>query len=63
MVAHVQRMLDLNKRVVGMKPGHTRTVIEREIAATDHAIDEFVYELYGLTDKEVKIVEEATAGG
>ena len=25
-------------------------------------IDELVYGLYGLTDKEVKIVEEATAG-
>jgi hypothetical protein len=53
-------MLDLNKRVGEMKPGHERTVLERDIAATDRRIDELVYELYGLTDKEIRIVEEAT---
>ena len=37
-------------------------MIGREIAATDRQIDELVYELYGLSDKEVKIVEDATAG-
>ena len=32
------------------------------IAATDPATDdELVYDLYGLTDKEVKIVEDVTA--
>jgi hypothetical protein len=30
------------------------------IAATDAQIDQLVYELYGLTDDEIKIVEEAT---
>jgi len=63
MVAMVRRMLDLNKRVAEMKAGHKRVVIEREIAATDRAIDELVYELYGLTDKEIRIVEEATVSG
>lgn len=29
--------------------------------ATDHEIDRLVYELYGLTDEEIAIVEEATA--
>ena len=49
-----------------MKPGHKRTVIEREIAATDRQIDEFVYELYGLTDREVRVArgaDEARDGG
>ncbi len=40
---------------------HERTVIERQIEATDREIDRLVYELYGLTDDEIKIVEEATA--
>jgi len=31
-----------------------------QIAATDQQIDELVYELYGLTKEEIKIVEEAT---
>ncbi len=38
-----------------------RTVLERQIAATDRQIDQLVYQLYGLTDDEIQIVEEATA--
>jgi hypothetical protein len=33
--------------------------IEREIAATDAEIDELVYDLYGITDEELKIIENA----
>lgn len=35
--------------------------IQRQIDATDRQIDLLVYELYGLTDEEIRIVEEATA--
>ena len=38
----------------------TTTLIECQIDATDRRIDRLVYELYGLTDKEIAIVEEAT---
>jgi hypothetical protein len=38
-----------------------RGVLETQIAATDRHIDRLVYELYGLTVDEIKIVEEATA--
>jgi hypothetical protein len=37
-----------------------RTVIRHQISATDHQIDRLVYELYGLTEDEISIVEEAT---
>lgn len=37
-----------------------RQALERQIAATDRQIDQLVYELYGLTDQEIRIVEEAT---
>jgi hypothetical protein len=37
-----------------------RTMIGAQISATDRQIDRLVYELYGLTDDEVRIVEEAT---
>jgi len=30
------------------------------LTATDRQIDQLVYELYGLTDAEIRIVEEAT---
>jgi len=33
--------------------------LEAKIEETDELIDEIVYELYGLTDEEIEIVEEA----
>jgi hypothetical protein len=35
--------------------------LEREIAATDREIDQLVYELYGLTAEEIRIVEEGSS--
>ena len=32
-------------------------MVKREIEATDKSIDRLVYELYGLTEEEIKIVE------
>ena len=34
-----------------------RSVLQRQIDATDHKIDRLVYELYELTEDEIKIVE------
>ena len=34
-----------------------KTALERQIAATDAQIDRLVYDLYGLTADEIKIVE------
>ncbi len=53
-------MLDLHKGLAEAKTAHERTVIERDIAATDRQIDRLVYDLYGLTEEEIAIVEEAT---
>jgi hypothetical protein len=53
-------MLALHQQLAKTKPGHARTVIERQIEATDRQIDQLVYELYGLTDDEIRLVEEAT---
>ena len=33
--------------------------LEREIVATDAQIDRLVYELFGLTEEEIKIVESS----
>ena len=33
---------------------------QRQIEGTDEEIDAVVYELYGLTEEEIAIVEEAT---
>ena len=38
-----------------------KTAAHRQIEATGREIDRLVYELYGLTDEEIAIVEEATS--
>ena len=54
-------MLSLYRQLQKAKTTHKRSVIQRQIDATDRQIDQLVYELYGLTDEEIRIVEEATA--
>jgi hypothetical protein len=46
-------------RAARLKPASTWELdrLEREIAATDAEIDDLVYELYGITDEERKIIE------
>ena len=68
MVVLVERMLELNKRK-GVAPPSRRqgtgrqdagaTDLDREIASTDAEIDELVYELYGITEEERKIIESS----
>lgn len=60
MVELVEPMLTLNRQMARAKTAHERTAIERQIEATDHQIDKLVYDLYGLTEKEIGIVEAAT---
>lgn len=57
MVTLVDRMLSLNKQLQGANTPHDKTSLQRQIEATDGQIDALVYELYGLTEDEIKIVE------
>jgi len=47
----------LNKKLQDAKLDHEKTVLSRQIEATDKAIDALVYELYGLTAEEIAVVE------
>ena len=58
MVAFVEKMLVLHQQVQAAKSDAARERIEREIHVTDEQIDALVYELYGLTKEEIKIVED-----
>jgi hypothetical protein len=40
-----------------------KTALQRMIASTDRQIDELVYDLYGLTKDEIRIVEGADTAG
>jgi len=59
MLELVDQMLNLHKQLAATKTDHERTILERQISATDREIDQLVYELYGLTEGEIKIVEES----
>jgi hypothetical protein len=51
------QMLTLQKQHAAAKTAYEKTAIERQIEATDRQIDTLVYELYGLTEEEINIVE------
>jgi hypothetical protein len=57
MVTLVTQMLDLNKKLQDARLEQERTMLSRQIVATDASIDTLVYELYGLTEEEIKIVD------
>jgi hypothetical protein len=50
-------MLDLRKQLPKARTPHDKELIERQVSVTDKLIDALVYERYGLTDKEIAIVE------
>ena len=52
------QMLTLHKRLAAAKTPHEQKSLATQIAATDRQIDRLVYELYGLTPDEIKIVEQ-----
>ncbi len=55
-VSLVERMLALHQRSMRIPQEQER--LRREIESTDAEIDRLVYALYGLTEEEIKIVEE-----
>jgi hypothetical protein len=57
MVSLVESMLELHKRQASAGTPREKEILSRQIAATDESIDKLVYELYGLTEEEIKIVE------
>jgi type I restriction-modification system DNA methylase subunit/predicted type IV restriction endonuclease len=56
----VEAMLELHKGLASAKTPNEKETIQRQIAAMDAQIDQLVYELYSLTDEEIRIVEGAT---
>ena len=57
LVAMVENMLVWHKQLAATRTPQEKAALERRIAATDHLIDQLVYELYGLTEAEIKLVE------
>jgi hypothetical protein len=59
MVALVEQMLDLHRQLAKAKTPHEKTALERQIDTAAAQIDRLVYDLYGLTDEEIRIVEQS----
>ena len=60
LIKAANEMLVLQGNLEGDTTEHEQAVTQRQIDATDKQIDQLVYVLYGLTDAEIRIVEEAT---
>ena len=54
----VESMLALRQQLSSAKSEAQKDVIQRQIDCTDREIDRLVYELYGLTEEEVSIIEQ-----
>lgn len=57
MVGLVEQMLALQKRLAVAGMPQEKTMLQQQIVRTDRQIDKLVYELYSLTEEEIKIVE------
>jgi hypothetical protein len=53
----VETILKLHKDLPKAKTPHEQESLQRQIAAADNQIDALVYELYGLSEDEIRIVE------
>ncbi|MDQ3814705.1 MAG: hypothetical protein M3347_12240, partial [Armatimonadota bacterium] len=59
MVELVETMLKLHRDLDAARTGDEKERLRRRIEATDAQIDRLVYDLYGLSDEEIAIVEGA----
>ncbi len=59
LVALVESMLELQKRYHEARMDRDKELYERQIKIVDAQIDRLVYDLYGLTEEEIEIVEKS----
>jgi hypothetical protein len=57
LVALVDTMLELQKKYQEARMERDKVLYERQIKIIDKLIDKQVYDLYGLTEEEIKVVE------
>jgi len=60
MVELVEQMLSLHKCLAEARVPHDKIALQQQIAVTNQQIDKLVYELYGLTEEQIKMVERQT---
>ncbi|MFA4947671.1 MAG: TaqI-like C-terminal specificity domain-containing protein, partial [Candidatus Krumholzibacteriia bacterium] len=60
-VDKVKALLDAKKQLAKAQTDKDKTYYEKKCATIDRQIDQLVYDLYGLTEEEIAIVEQAMA--
>ncbi len=58
LILHSKDMFELHRQLAKAQTAYDRSALQRQIDATDQQINQLVYQLYGLTDEEIKLVEE-----
>ena len=53
----VDKMLGLMPKLRSAVSDREKAALQNAVTATDQQIDQLVYELYGLTEDEIKLVE------
>ena len=61
-VAAVEQIVSLRDRVDAVKVPYDRTAIHRQLAAAERKVDELVYEMYGLSEDEIQVIETRGTG-
>jgi type II restriction/modification system DNA methylase subunit YeeA len=61
MISLVDQMLAAKKQLANAQTDKDKNFYGGKCESLDHQIDALVYQLYGLTDAEIKIVEETHA--
>lgn len=57
LVKLVDNIIAINKKLVGENNPNTKEILERQVRALDGEIDRLVYGLYGLSEDEIRIIE------
>lgn len=57
-VGLVKQMLSLHRRLAEARTPQDKNIIQPQISIVDQEINQRIYELYGLTEAEIKMVEE-----
>jgi hypothetical protein len=59
MSALVDQMLALNHRLDKARTAHENDLLQRQIQTIDNRIDQLVYQLYGLSDDEIRLIQSS----
>jgi type I restriction-modification system DNA methylase subunit len=60
LISKVEAMLEAKKQLAKAQTDKDKAYYENKCATLDRQIDRLVYDLYGLTEAEIKLVEEST---